>query len=115
MSEVGKVVLMAVGLAVFCAVGGYIFGADQARKAVLEEVRTGKSDAWKERCFQSDRMEEARQRAMGDSDEKRAAQVLAGVEVVVTPEIQKVLDKCVENGGTVDGVGGNGVICMMPY
>ena len=49
------------------------------------------------------------------SQKRHAAQELAGVEVVVTPEIQRVIDKCLDAGGVVDGVGGNGVICTMPY
>ena len=49
------------------------------------------------------------------SQKRHAAQDLAGVEVVVTPEIQRVIDKCLDAGGVVDGVGANGVICTMAY
>ena len=46
---------------------------------------------------------------------RKAAQTLSGVEVAFTPEIQKKIDKCLEDGGVVDGVGANGVICTMAY
>lgn len=105
------VVLVAGSIAGFMSAIGY-FSASLAYDAAIADVESGNSDAWKERCFESDRLEEARQRAMAKAD---AAKNLAGVEVTVTPEIRKVLDKCLEAGGTVDGVGGNGVVCMMPY
>jgi len=46
---------------------------------------------------------------------REAAQTLSGVEVKVTPEIQKVIDKCLDARGVVDGVGANGVICTLAY
>jgi len=61
MEEALKVCLIALAGIVMVGIGGYFLGVDQERKAVLEEVRTGQSDAWKERCFQSDRLEEARE------------------------------------------------------
>jgi len=77
---------------------GIIAGAD-GNFAIVEKDRIIHSDGRVEKLV----------------EKREAAQTLSGVAVKVTTEIQKKIDKCLEDGGVIDGVGANGVICTLAY